>query len=82
MIDRVEGKAVRRRHGRMVQRGGPEPKAEPPRADVQLLLRVERDGAAEVPEIRAFFEKFGDRLPAELMRSLDSLSHELTTASV
>jgi phosphoenolpyruvate carboxykinase (GTP) len=53
------------------------------RADVQSLLRVERDEwAAEVPEIRAFFGKFGDRLPHELERSLDSLSNELTTASV
>ena len=53
------------------------------RADVQSLLRVERDEwAAEVPEIRAFFDRFGDRLPAELSRSLDSLSHELATASV
>ena len=53
------------------------------RADVAALLRVERDEwAAEVPEIRAFFGKFGDRLPAELSRSLDSLSNELTAASV
>jgi phosphoenolpyruvate carboxykinase (GTP) len=53
------------------------------RADVQSLLRVEREEwAAEVPEIRAFFDKFGDRLPAELSRSLDSLADELTTASV
>jgi len=53
------------------------------RADVQSLLRVERDEwAAEVPEIRAFFDRFGDRLPVELSRSLDSLSHELATASV
>ena len=53
------------------------------RADVASLLRVERDEwAAEVPEIRSFFAKFGDRLPAELSRSLDSLSNELTAASV
>ena len=33
------------------------------------LLRVDRDEwAAEVPEIRAFFERFGSRLPAELTR--------------
>ena len=38
--------------------------------------------AAEVPEIRAFFDRFGDRLPKELSRSLDALAHELTTASV
>jgi phosphoenolpyruvate carboxykinase (GTP) len=53
------------------------------RADVQSLLRVDREEwAAEVPEMRAFFDKFGDRLPGELTRSLDSLSNELTTASV
>jgi phosphoenolpyruvate carboxykinase (GTP) len=53
------------------------------RADVAALLRVERDEwAAEIPEIRAFFGKFGDRLPPELSRSLDSLSNELTAASV
>jgi hypothetical protein len=32
--------------------------------------------------MRAFFDKFGDRLPGELTRSLDSLSSELATASV
>ena len=52
-------------------------------ADVQALLRVERDEwAAEIPQIRAFFDRFGDRLPGELARSLDSLGHELATASV
>ena len=36
------------------------------------LLRVDRDEwAAEVPEIRAFFDRFGDRLPGSLNRSLD-----------
>ena len=53
------------------------------RADLQSLLRVDRDEwAAEVPEMRAFFDRFGGRLPAELSRSLESLSRELTTASV
>jgi len=53
------------------------------RSEVESLLRVERDEwAAEVPEIRAFFDKFGDRLPAELSRSLDALAQELATASV
>jgi phosphoenolpyruvate carboxykinase (GTP) len=86
MIDRVEGKA-----GATETPAGMVPTPEAlnldglnlSRADVQSLLRVERDEwAAEVPEIRAFFEKFGDRLPAELIRSLDSLARELTTASV
>jgi len=53
------------------------------RADLERLLSVDRDEwAAEVPEMRAFFEKFGDHLPGELTRSLDALSNELTTASV
>jgi phosphoenolpyruvate carboxykinase (GTP) len=53
------------------------------RADVDELLRVDRDEwAAEVPEIRAFFDRFGDRLPGSLGRSLDALSQQLTTAAV
>jgi phosphoenolpyruvate carboxykinase (GTP) len=53
------------------------------RADVERLLRVERDEwAAEVPEIRAFFDRFGDRLPAELGRALESLALQVTTATV
>jgi phosphoenolpyruvate carboxykinase (GTP) len=52
------------------------------RADVDALLRVDREEwAAEVPEIRAFFDRFGTRLPAELGRALDALGHELTTAT-
>ena len=53
------------------------------RAEVDELLRVDRDEwAAEVPEIRAFFDRFGDRLPASLNRSLDVLSQQVTTAAV
>jgi phosphoenolpyruvate carboxykinase (GTP) len=53
------------------------------RAQVDALLKVDRDEwAAEVPEIRAFFERFGDRMPASLLRSLDSLAQQLTTAPV
>ena len=53
------------------------------RAEVAELLRVDRDEwAAEVPEIRAFFDRFGDRLPGSLNRSLDVLSQQLTTAAV
>jgi phosphoenolpyruvate carboxykinase (GTP) len=49
----------------------------------QALLRVDRsEWAAEVPEIRAFFEQFGDLLPGELNRALAVLSEQLTTASV
>jgi len=47
------------------------------------LLRVDREQwAAEVPEIRAFFEKFGDRLPKEMSKSLDALAQEVATAAV
>jgi phosphoenolpyruvate carboxykinase (GTP) len=53
------------------------------RAEQAALLRVERDEwAAEVPEIRAFFDRFGDRIPDPLVRSLDTLAHQLTTATV
>jgi len=53
------------------------------RADVESLLRVDRDEwAAEIPDIRAFFDRFGSHLPQQLSRSLDALAQELTTASV
>jgi phosphoenolpyruvate carboxykinase (GTP) len=53
------------------------------RAEVETLLSVDRDEwAAEVPEIRAFFDRFGDRLPGSLNDSLDALSQQLTTAAV
>ena len=53
------------------------------KAEVEELLKVDRDEwAAEVPEIRAFFDRFGDRLPQSLNRSLDVLSQQLTTTSV
>ena len=51
-------------------------------ADRQLLLKVERgEWCAEVPEIRAFFERFGTRLPPELSRSLSTLEHDLSTVA-
>jgi phosphoenolpyruvate carboxykinase (GTP) len=53
------------------------------KADMNELLRVDRDEwAAEVPEIRAFFDRFGDRLPRSLDQSLDVLSQQLATAAV
>jgi phosphoenolpyruvate carboxykinase (GTP) len=53
------------------------------RGQVERLLKVDRDEwAAEVPQIRAFFDRFGDRLPGELARCLDTLDHELTTTAV
>jgi hypothetical protein len=32
--------------------------------------------------MRAFFDRFGDRLPPELSRALESLSLQVTTAQV
>ena len=53
------------------------------RAQREALLRVDRaEWAAEVPEIRAFFDRFGNRLPAEMSRSLATLNGQLTTAAV
>jgi phosphoenolpyruvate carboxykinase (GTP) len=53
------------------------------RTDTERLLSVDRDEwAAEVPEMRAFFDRFGDRLPSELSRALESLSRQVATAGV
>jgi phosphoenolpyruvate carboxykinase (GTP) len=53
------------------------------RADQEALRRVDRDEwAAEVPEIRAFFDRFGDRLPESLSRSLDTLANQISTTTV
>jgi phosphoenolpyruvate carboxykinase (GTP) len=53
------------------------------RADRELLLRVDHaEWAAEVPEIRAFFGKFGSRLPPSLDRSLEALAGQVTAATV
>jgi phosphoenolpyruvate carboxykinase (GTP) len=52
-------------------------------ADLETLLAVDRDEwASEVPEIRAFFEKFGDHCPRAMHESLDTLAHQLTAAQV
>jgi phosphoenolpyruvate carboxykinase (GTP) len=49
-----------------------------PDVDLEALLRVSPDEwARELPEIRAFFERFGDSLPPELGRSLSRLSARL-----
>ena len=48
------------------------------RPERQGLLGVDRaEWAAEAPEIRAFFERFGGRLPAEMERSLSALEQDL-----
>jgi GTP-dependent phosphoenolpyruvate carboxykinase len=47
------------------------------------LLGVDRaEWAAEVPEIRAFFERFGERLPAEMERSLSALEQDLARVAI
>ena len=51
-------------------------------ADRQLLLAVSRgEWAAEVREIHAFFERFGERLPRELARALGTLERDLARVS-
>jgi phosphoenolpyruvate carboxykinase (GTP) len=53
------------------------------RADRELLLGVDRaEWAAEVPEIRSFFDRFGPRIPRELDGALAALSEQVTTATV
>jgi phosphoenolpyruvate carboxykinase (GTP) len=52
-------------------------------SDRATLLRVDRsEWAAEVPEIRSFFDRFGKRLPAELDQALSALSDQLTVTAV
>jgi phosphoenolpyruvate carboxykinase (GTP) len=47
--------------------------------DMEELLRVDRDEwRNEVPLIRAHYAQFGDRLPDELHRTVDTLEHELS----
>jgi phosphoenolpyruvate carboxykinase (GTP) len=49
-----------------------------PNVDLEALLRVTPgEWARELPEIRAFFDRFGDKLPPELSRSLARLSARL-----
>jgi phosphoenolpyruvate carboxykinase (GTP) len=54
-----------------------------PAGALEELLRVDKgEWAAELPEIRAFFDRFGSRLPAELNRTLELLAQKLgVTAS-
>jgi phosphoenolpyruvate carboxykinase (GTP) len=52
-------------------------------AQRKALLHVDRaEWAAEVPHIRAFFERFGDRLPPELAASLTTLERDLARVAV
>jgi phosphoenolpyruvate carboxykinase (GTP) len=51
-------------------------------AERQLLLEVDRgEWAAEVPEIHAFFERFGTHLPRQLSESLNDLEKDLATVT-
>jgi len=85
MIDRIQGRAQGReteigivpRTGELHLEG-----LDVPKADLEALLSVDRDEwSAEVPEIRAFFDRFGSRLPAELGGSLDALAERLAVAA-
>jgi len=46
------------------------------------LIRREKTFHDKEPEIRAFFERFGDRIPEPLVRSLDTLAQQLATTTV
>jgi len=51
------------------------------RSDLEALLSVDKDEwSAEVPEIRAFFDKFGTRLPAELDDQIEILARAIDSA--
>jgi phosphoenolpyruvate carboxykinase (GTP) len=48
------------------------------KTDLETLLTVEKDEwAAEVPEIRAFFDRFGKHLPQPLDHALDTLARRV-----
>jgi phosphoenolpyruvate carboxykinase (GTP) len=50
-----------------------------PDADLAAALHVDTaEWAAELPQITAWFHRFGDRLPATLWTELDTLHHRLT----
>jgi phosphoenolpyruvate carboxykinase (GTP) len=47
-------------------------------ADIEEALRVDRDEwRAELPQVAAWFEKFGDKLPGVLWAELDALKARL-----
>ena len=58
------------------------PPARPPPSGRGCCGVDRAEWAAEVPEIRAFFERFGGRLPAELERSLSALEQDLTRVAI
>jgi phosphoenolpyruvate carboxykinase (GTP) len=49
-----------------------------PTDDLAAALRVDpNEWRAEIPQIRDWFERFGDKLPAQLWTELDTLTHRL-----
>jgi phosphoenolpyruvate carboxykinase (GTP) len=86
MIDRIRGKAAAQETpiGLVPSAGALDFSGmDISKADVDTLLSVDRDEwAAEVPEIRAFFDRFGDKLPTSLNQSIEALSQQLTAAQV
>ena len=81
MIDRIQGKV-----GATETPIGQVPRSEDlnldglaiTASDMKALLDVDRqEWASEVPEMRAFFDRFGERLPRELSGSLDGLAQRL-----
>jgi phosphoenolpyruvate carboxykinase (GTP) len=52
-----------------------------PPADLDALLSVDAEGwLREIPQVRAYYAQFGDKLPAELPRQLDQLEQRLRRA--
>ncbi len=86
MVDRLEGRAkgVETPIGIVPTANGLNLEGlELPRGTMEALLQVNGDDwRAEIPEIQAFFAKFGDRLPSELRQHLEALSQRLATVSV
>jgi phosphoenolpyruvate carboxykinase (GTP) len=81
MIDRIKGtaKADETPVGLVPTAGGLNVEGfDISKSTLDALLHVDREEwAAEVPEIRAFFDRFGDRLPPSLNHALDGLSQRL-----
>lgn len=52
-----------------------------PEPALETLTRVDVEGwLSEIPKIRTFYERFGDRLPADLRAELDALEERLEAA--
>ena len=50
-------------------------------ADMETILSVDKDGwATAIPQIRAHFERFAERLPTQLDEQLDALEKRLASA--